>query len=411
MVEQSQTTSQVKPILEVRETSLQPVSNTTGVLKYLEDSFKYLEAIGIRIRDKKESRLVEVLQEVADIDQAKVLNIAQVVQYAQAYNELIRDNVKEMRFSDRYGRITELSDSVIEDANTAVEQLKDGKIDRMEKLHNLGVRITRGTPGSRFDKVKEICEQVNGDVKKQVECEKAMLNAYVQFRSALKEGEALSKEVLKTQEANLQKAKDAYVVANETVEKHTADDSERSRLQGERDRLDFAFKNESRRYQLVKDVSEAFTTAYAAGEVLMAKLAQSHESKDQIYRRGVITLELHDSLFTAMSAAYSSILGGLEAAEVQNARQKSIEKGLEHLSQWGGDVNKKVIEAGYGVMIHAEPIKNAVDAVIKERLESLQLIDKCRQDSTRNAAEVSQIVEEGKQRYQKAVETYYAGAK
>ncbi|MEI7718468.1 MAG: hypothetical protein WCI72_01255 [archaeon] len=380
----------------------------TGILQYLENSLQVLEKVGISIRDKKESQLVGLLQEVSDIDPAKVLNIAQVVQYSGAYNELVRDNVRAMKFANRYGQITELSDSVIEDANVAVEQLKDGKIDYKEKARNFAVKIVRGTPASRFDKVKDICEAVNADVKKQIDAENAILNAYVEYRSALKEAEADSKDLLQIQAVRLETAKQAYIAANQAVDAHAENDAEKARLQGVRDRLDHAFKNEDRKYQLWLDVSQGFTTGYAAGEVLMAKLASSHEGKQQIYRRGIVTLELHDSLFTAMSAAYSSILGGLEAAEVQNARTASLEKGLEHLAQFGADVGKKVIEAGYGPMIHAEPIKKAVDALIAERTATLELIGTCRTESEKNAAEVSQYVEDGKQRYQKAVENFYA---
>jgi len=402
--EQTQTNAPQTTLVVAPETKL----TGKGILQYLESSLQVLEKVGISIRDKKESQLVNLLQEVADLDQAKVLNIAQVVQYAGAYNELVRDNVRAMRFADRYGTITTLSDSVIEDANTSVKQLEDGKIDLAEKTRNFAVRIMRGTPASRFDKVKDICEAVNNDVKKQIDAESAILTAYVDFRSALKEAEAQSKELLKIQAGNLETAKQDFVSANQAVDAYTIDDANKARLQGERDRFDFAFKTENRRYQLLLDVSQGFTTGYAAGEVLMAKLSLSHEGKEQIYRRGIVTLELHDMLFTAMSAAYTSILGGLEAAEVQNARTKSIEKGLEHLTQFGAEVGKKVIEAGYGPMIHVEPIKRAVDALIAERVASLELIGKCRAESEQNATEVSKYVEEGKQRYQKAVENFYA---
>ena len=90
-----------------------------------------------------------------------------------------------------------------------VEQVEDGKIDTFERISNVWMKVTRGDIASRFQDIKETYLDVANDSKDQIEREHIILNAYQDFRGALKESEILSLDVLKTAEGRWEIAKAA----------------------------------------------------------------------------------------------------------------------------------------------------------------------------------------------------------
>ncbi|MCX6710984.1 MAG: cell surface protein, partial [Candidatus Woesearchaeota archaeon] len=128
----------------------------TGLQKYLGNAVEVLNQLKIVPKKDEAYGLASLLEEVKDVDEPKVLAIARVVQYMGTFNELVRDNVEAINFSDRYGDITRMFDSIRDDSKGLVEQLEDGRIDGKEKLRNFFMRITRGTPHNRFMKIRDM---------------------------------------------------------------------------------------------------------------------------------------------------------------------------------------------------------------------------------------------------------------
>ena len=52
------------------------------------------------------------------------------------------------------------------------------------------------------------------------------------------------------------------------------------------------FEQEDRSFQLLKDVAENLSIGYDVGETLVLKLRQTHNVKDQVYRRSVTLRKL-----------------------------------------------------------------------------------------------------------------------
>ncbi len=77
----------------------------------------------------------------------------------------------------------------------------------MERLSNVWMKMTRGDIAARFDKIKDTYLDVQKDTKNQIEKERLILEAYMDFRGALKNSEVLALDVLKTAEGKLEEAK------------------------------------------------------------------------------------------------------------------------------------------------------------------------------------------------------------
>jgi hypothetical protein len=106
----------------------------------------------------------------------------------------------------------------------AQHSLSDGKLDIFERATNAWMKITRGDVAARFDDIKTIYLDVARDTKTNIEREHAIVEAYRDFRGALKQAEVAALEVLRTAENELESAKVELTAASEAVAGFTAND-------------------------------------------------------------------------------------------------------------------------------------------------------------------------------------------
>src|SRR5690606_6663350 len=100
-----------------------------------------------------------------------------------------------------------------------------------------------------------------------------ILDAYRDFRGALKQAEVLALEVLNTATAKLDAAKAALEEANKRVVDYAGSDAaEKARLELARDERMREMQDEEKRYQIAKDLSDNLTIGYNTSEVIMARL-------------------------------------------------------------------------------------------------------------------------------------------
>ncbi|MBI2044595.1 cell surface protein [Candidatus Pacearchaeota archaeon] len=380
---------------------------STGLQKYLDSATSVLDRFGLTERKGEESQLATLLQEVVDIDQPRVTAIARVVQYQGTFNELVRDNIEQMDVSQDYQKITKLFNSIRDDSRKLVEQLGDGKIDWRESASNFWMRLTKGTTHDRFEKIKEVYSGVTERTHEQLKRENTIMDSYMDFRFAIKEAEILSYEVLKAQDAKMNDAKQKFAASTEAVSKYSGNnDAEKSRLQLVRDESQRAFDQEEQKYQLIKDVAENLTIGYNVGETLVAKLKQTHDLKERVYRQSVTFFTTNEHVFTTMDAVYTAQHGLHEQTQASESMKTGANKGIEDIAELGNTLEKAALKAGYGATINASSVQKLVDAIVTFQEESYKMIDELRTESTENAREVARIVDEGKQRAAKTLENY-----
>ena len=184
---------------------------------YLDKALAQVRDLGLMPEKVDEAPVVSLLQKLTDIDESKVVAIARTLTQASVFNDIVREQVSEMRVGERYEEITEAFNSIRNDAKRMVDQLDDGKVDTFERINNVWMKVTRGDIASRFDGIKQTYLEVADDSRDQIERERVILEAYQDFRGAIKQSEIYALDVLKQAEAIWNAAKGALQQANETV--------------------------------------------------------------------------------------------------------------------------------------------------------------------------------------------------
>jgi hypothetical protein len=364
-----------------------------------------IRELGLMPEKVDEAPVVSLLERLSDIDQEKSLAIARTLTQASVFNDVVREQVSLMKLGERYEEITEAFNSIRDDAKTMVNQVEDGKIDTFERVGNVWMKVTRGDIASRFDKIKKIYLEVAGDSKDQIEREKIILNAYQDFRGAVKESEIYALDILKKTEELWEDSKQKLGEANSTVEAFVDDDlAERAKLELARDERMRDLQYAEDRYQVAKDLSDNLTVSYNTSEVIMARLMQTTSAKDRVYKQAITFFGTNESVLTALSASFTGLFGLHESTQALEAMKDGVSKSLEDLADIGGKVQEAAIKAGYGPTIRAESVKKLVDSVVNFQERSREIISEMRELSTQNAEEIRLAVEKGKQRMAKIIE-------
>ena len=157
-------------------------------LKYLDKAVNSLRDLGLMPDKPDEAPITALIEQVSDLDEEKALAIARTLSHTTVFNQVVREQITQMKVGERYETITEAFNSIRDDAKAMVDQLDDGKISTMERLQNAWMKLTRGDIPNRFSKIKDTYLDVSADSKDQIEREAKILESYKDFRVALKGG-------------------------------------------------------------------------------------------------------------------------------------------------------------------------------------------------------------------------------
>lgn len=368
-------------------------------MQYLDQALGKLRELGLMPEKTEEAPVIALIERISDLDEDRTLAIARTLNQASLFNTVVREQIEAMRIGERYEDITNAFDSIRDDARGMVEQLDDGRIDLWERAQNVWMKVSRGDIPSRFNKIKETYLEVAADSRDQIERERLILDAYRDFRGALKESEVLSLQVLKTATAALDDQKAALATAAKAIdEANTEDREEQAKLEMKRDAELRRLQLVDERFQIAKDLSDNLTISYNTSETVMARLLQTTHAKERVYSQAVTFFGTNETVFTALAASFTGLHGLHESTETLNAMKEGISESLEVLAEVGGKVQEEAVKAGYGPTIRADAVKALVDSVVNFQERSMQLIEEARDASTRNAEEVRIAVEDGKKR-------------
>ena len=368
-------------------------------LQYLDKAVTAIRDLGIWPESSAEQPITGLLNEITALDETKVILIGRTLTQASAFNEVVRSQVAAMNVGNRYEEITNGFNSIRDDAKGMVDQLDDGKLDLMERVGNVWMKVSRGDIAQRFDKIRATYLDVSKETKNQIDREHIILEAYRDFRGALKQAEVMALELLDIATRELDSKKAALQAAADALTAFASGTpADRARLEMTRDEKLRDLQNEERRYQIAKDLSDNLTISYSTSEVVMARLMQTTNAKERVYQQSVSFFSTNETVFTALSASFTGLFGLHESTETLNAMKEGVSKSLETLSEIGGKVQEEALKAGYGPTIRADAVKKLVDSVINFQEKSRTIIDEMRVQATKNSAEIRDAVEDGKKR-------------
>lgn len=384
------------------------MSVTAQPMRYLDKALGQLRDLGLPLPapgEADQAPIAGLLARVSDLDPDKVALIARVLTQMSHFNQVVRDQVQAVQVGSRYEEITQGFNSIRDDARSMVLQMEDGKLSVGERLSNVWQKATRGDIASRFDTIKGSYVAVTRDTRDQVEREHAILEAYRDFRGAMKEGEVLAFEVLQKAEAKLNAAREALEAASKAVEEAAAAaPPERARFEMARDAALRALQNAEGVYQVAKDLSDNLTVSYNTSEVVMARLVQTTNAKERIWQQSVAFFSTNESVLTALTATFTGMTGLHEATQTLEGMKEGVNRSLETLAEVGGKVQEAALRAGYGPTIAASSVQKLVDSVVNYQERSHAIIEEMREAATRNSEEISRSVEDAKRRMARLVE-------
>lgn len=369
-------------------------------LQYLDKAMNRLRDLGL-LKDVKseDAPIVGLLEKITALEPDKIAVISRTLGQMSVFNEVVREQISEMSIGERYEKIAKAFNSIRDDAKGMVDQISDGKIDVFERATNAWMKISRGDIAARFDDIRDTYLDVARDTRTNIEREQTILEAYMDFRGALKQAEVAALEVLKIAEEQLDAAKADLDAAAEAVKAHAGDDpAARARLELARDEKLRAMQAEDGRYQVAKDLADNLTIGYNTSEVIMARLTQTTSAKERVYQQAVSFFTTNESVLTALKASFTGMFGLHEATETLNTMKEGVSKSIDVLAEVGGKVQEAALKAGYGPTIRADAVRKLVDSVVNFQERSFEIIGEMRTLATRNSEEIRDAVEEGKKR-------------
>jgi hypothetical protein len=377
------------------------VTAAASPLQYLDKAMNGLHDLGLVPTEaaQQEEPIIALLNQISGLDEGRVTAIARTLSQASLFNDVVREQVQAMEIGQRYEEITNAFNSIRDDAKAMVDQIEDGKLDTFERIGNVWMKVTRGDIATRFDKIKDVYLDVTSSTNDQIQREQKILEAYRDFRGALKQSEVLALEVLKTAQGKLDGAKAQVGVAMQAVEGATSDNpAERAKLEMTRDEKVRDLQNEEKRYQIAKDLSDNLTISYNTSEVVMARLLQTTNAKERVYAQAVSFFSTNEVVLTALTASFTGMFGLHEGTQTVEAMKEGVSRSLEDLADIGGKVQEAAVRAGYGPTVRADSVKKLVDSVVTWQTKSYEIIEEMRKASTENAKEIRDAVEDGKRK-------------
>jgi hypothetical protein len=368
-------------------------------MQYLDKAVGALRDMGVMPTKTEDAPITGLISEISDLDPDKTLIIAKTLGQSSVFNEVVREQTAAMQIGQRYQEIAQSFNSIRDDAKRMVDQVEDGRLNILDRAGNIWMKVSRGDISARFDKIKSTYLDVTKSTKDQIQRENTILEAYRDYRGALKQSEIMALEVLKTAEGKLGDAKKALQTASDKVSNFSGGEAaERAKLELERDELMRRSQDEDKRYQIAKDLSDNLTIGYNTSEVVMARLMQTTNAKERIYAQAVSFFSTNDAVLTALKASFTGMFGLHESTQTLEVMKEGVSKSLEVLSDVGGKVQEAAVKAGYGPTVRADAVKKLVDSVVSFQEKSLQIAAEMRDLSTKNSAEIRDAVEDGKRR-------------
>ena len=371
----------------------------TTALKQLDKALKQVKDLGLDVKPSAEAPIGGLLERIYHLDKDNVTIIAKTLSQVSLFNEIVREEISAMEIGERYEDIIQSFNSIRDDSKRLVDQISDGKINTMERVANIWMKVRRGDIADRFDEIKHVYLEVASDAKDQIVREGRILDAYNDFRGAYKQAQVLSLKVLEKAEKELAKAKKALDAASKKVDGFKGKDlTKRAELEMERDAKIRELQDHDKRYQIAKDLSDNLTIGYNTSEVVMSRLVQTTNAKERVYQQSIAFFSTNEAVLTALKASFTGMFGLHEATETLESMKEGIGKSLETLSEIGDQVQEAAVKAGYGPTVKAESVKMLVDSVVNFQTRSREIISEMRVLATRNSEEIREAVEDGKRR-------------
>lgn len=381
------------------------VPTIANAMTYLNKAVSKVSSLGLALRKEDEAPVHKLLERISQFGPDEALIIAQVLDHQSAFSAMVREQISSMEIANRQETIVALFNSVRTDANKQLTIIDGGPVSFVGKTQLWWMDLTRGSIPSRFEKIRGTYKAVATDLGDQVEREGKIVEAYTDFRFALKEAEVQAYTLLETATLKLAETKQALLDAQAAVDAAPAEMGhvERARLEQARELARAAFEKMDEDYQISKDIADQLRVSFGASEFIFKSIDDTRKVKNRLYNSSVTFFSTGESVLTGLAVKYTQNAGMHEATQVGKSMSDGINNMLEDLANHGSKNLKDALSVGYGPMVRSESLRKFIDSVVEYQESSLQLVAEARRLSTDEANKIAEISEEGKRRYIAAV--------
>jgi hypothetical protein len=368
---------------------------------YLERAMTGLRTLGIDLlQPVQDAPVLVLLDRVAQYDLQKVTAIAAVLQQSTAFNSMVREQIEGMDISARFMDITQSFTSIREDAAAMAGWMDDGRLDTVEKLKLSWMNLRRGSIPSRFNDIRENYLQVCKSANDQISRENVILEAYMDFRMAMKAAEVDAQQVLALAgDALAQRSQAVSDASAQVAAAEGLEPARRSALELQRDEAVRALQNEDKRYQIAKDIADDLKVGYNTAEMVFARINQVHVIKERQYQRMVSFFSTNEVVLTGLAVSFTSNSGLAEATNTLNATTDGISQGLEALGTTGNQQLEAAVKASYGSTIKVDSVRALADATLSFQTDMHSLTETYRAESSNASRDIADAVEESKRTF------------
>lgn len=371
-----------------------------SLTSFYDTAMTTLAKVGINISPKESasSLVIPLVERLERVDPENALSIARTMQLSGEFNELVMTEISSLEIGSRFTDIALQFDSIRDDTKQMVEFMDDGKLDWKERIHMGWMKLRRGTVTDRFSEIKATFTDVIAGTTSQLDKESLVLDAYQNFRFAIKEAESAAAAIFQRTKDNLEQCKLTAAESDQKIATAT-DDLQRSSLELARDTSLVAVKQAEDDYQLAKDLFENLKISYSTSEVVFARLQQNLDMKKRIQQRSVTFFSTNETVFTALAAAFTSTQGLAESTNALEMMQSGVNKSIEALATVGTKQLEASARAGYGATISAQSVKALADSIVEYQSTLTSMVDQLRDEATRNALEIEQYTNDAKSKF------------
>lgn len=377
------------------------VSVVANAPKYMNSAIAKIKELGLSLVEPDSSLVAPLVSKLAELDDTKALVIGRTLTYQGVFAEMADKNISAMTYGSRFEEITESFNSIVDDMKRMVGQAERNGVSLGERFGNLYMKVSRGDVAYRFDKVQSVFKDVMKDSLDQARREEKILQAYVDYRGALKEASVLTFDLMKLAEERWNAAKAETVSANDAVvAAQNAEPGERARLELARDEKKLAEDAAEARWQSTKRISENLETSYNVADMTFKRLEQIIRSKNEVVDEGNAFFSTNQIVFTALKVTVTGYIGLHEATQSVNAMKEGRAKAINAIADSGDKLLEAATTAAYTSTDNATAaaMKNLIEKTVAWQVREKELIAAARKQSSENTAQIAKDAEEGRQR-------------
>lgn len=366
-----------------------------------------LQLIGVTVEvdSKAQAATLSQIRELEELGPEETAHLIDVVQSMNAFDQLVSDNLRQMNVGERHNEIAENFESIIKDLERKIRGASgEANVGRkwVDKIQDKLIAWKRGDIKERFEKIKVAYESVYADSDQQIVHEIAILDAYRDYREALRDSMYIAESLkLKATEARDQAGERLKEIKGKM--EALPDDAtlmEQGPVQIEMDEAQRAFEQLDRRQDIAASLHEKLTISYTVSEAVMTRYAETTKIRENVQRQSSIFYTTNNGVMNVLKATILQLEGTVESAESLAVMKEKSTKMLKKITDNSSALSRvaaRATEVAYEASITPEQLRDLYKKTVDFKLEQAQTVIRLRNKRDENLKAVQVELKKGQE--------------